>query len=251
MRVDFHTHILPGIDDGAKNEDVSLAMLEALSLDGVTDVILTPHFYFRSRRIDDFLERRQTAYEKLLAVAPDNIRFHLGAEAEFSMIDIGYECYKDLSIDGGKYILLELPYKGDFGSGIFERLERLIYSTGLRPIIAHTERYESIRKDPGQIADLISLGCLIQINAESVLSIRQGSLEDAIFQNREAHLIGTDCHDMERRPPKYLDAMQFLEDRYGKELVSDIERISERVVNGDKVHPSGGKRIKKSLFRYK
>ena len=203
MRVDIHTHILPGIDDGADKAGTSLVMLDMLKADGVTDVVFTPHFYFRNQDMEAFLEKRGAAYGKIASFSPKNIRMHIGAEVEFSDVSINYESFRRLSIDGGKYVLLELPFTGNLSKDIFPRLEQLIYQTGLYPIIAHVERYPDIIKNPALVAELINIGCLIQVNAGAVIESVRKSLVDALFIHGQVHLIGTDCHNLGSRKPEY------------------------------------------------
>ena len=81
---DIHTHILPGIDDGAKDEKVSEEMLSALYAQGVRRVVFTPHYYGNHRSPQDFLKLRSEAYEKIKGVVPAGMQTALGAEVHFS-----------------------------------------------------------------------------------------------------------------------------------------------------------------------
>ena len=108
--IDFHTHILPGIDDGAKDVSVSAAMLEMEKEQGVNEIVLTPHYYGKFYSPRDFVRRRAAAYEKLLAVAAGEFFFTLGAEIHFSdTLSVNAECRK-LAIGDTRYALVELPF---------------------------------------------------------------------------------------------------------------------------------------------
>ncbi len=248
--VDLHTHILPATDDGARDLQTSLEMLKALQRDGVTDVTLTPHFYMRRQNPESFLRKRREAFERLSAAAPAGMRLHLGAETEFSEVLAGYDKLKELSIDGGRYILIELPFSGDYKKGVLPKIERFIYSTGLTPIIAHVERYPSIRKKPALVAELIDRGCLLQMNTTSIVEARAGSLEDALLKSGQVHLIGTDCHDMGSRKPDYAAAIACVEQRYGKECLSALLETAERVMRGERIYAESGRKIRKLFGRY-
>ncbi len=248
--VDLHTHILPAMDDGAKDVQTSVEMLKSLQRDGVTDVVLTPHFYMRRQRPESFLRKRKEAFEQLLSVVPTGMNLHLGAETEFSEVLAGYEKRKELCIDGGRYILIELPFSGEYKQGVLPKIERFVYDTGLTPIIAHVERYPSIRKAPALVAELINVGCLIQVNTTSILESRAGGLEDALLRNGQVHLIGTDCHDMENRKPNYAAAIARIEQRYGKESVSVLTDTAARVIRGERIYAESGRKIRRLFGRY-
>ena len=103
--IDFHTHILPGIDDGAKDVSVSAAMLEMEKEQGVNEIVLTPHYYGKFYSPTDFVRRRAAAYEKLLAVAAGEFFFTLGAEIHFSdTLSVNAECRK-LAIGDTRYVI--------------------------------------------------------------------------------------------------------------------------------------------------
>jgi len=112
VRIDFHTHILPAVDDGSKSVEESLEMLAMEREQGVETVVLTPHFYPQSDRPHRFLDRRQRAFEKLMAAggAEQLPRFRLGAEVYYFNGIGSWEGLKDLAIEGTKYVLIEMPF---------------------------------------------------------------------------------------------------------------------------------------------
>lgn len=120
--IDFHTHILPGIDDGAKDVSVSAAMLEMEKEQGVNEIVLTPHYYGKFYSPTDFVRRRAAAYEKLLAVAAGEFFFTLGAEIHFSdTLSVNAECRK-LAIGDTRYALVELPFGEKWSGSLLTRL---------------------------------------------------------------------------------------------------------------------------------
>lgn len=249
--VDVHTHILPDIDDGANSIDTAVKMLEALKDEGVDNIVLTPHFYLHNQRVEDFLEKRYERYESLLKVCPKGISLHLGAETEFSDISIDYGMFSELAIDRGKYIMLELPFYSDISEKIVKRLKKFIYSTGLSPIIAHAERYLDVRKHPSVIQTLINMGCLIQVNSASVIKSRDGDLVSAMLKHGQVHLLGSDCHNIDSRPPIIKRAFEIINERYGDECVERIFHISNCVIAQEYIRPKSGGCIKKGLFKYR
>ncbi|MBR1723547.1 MAG: histidinol-phosphatase, partial [Ruminococcus sp.] len=111
MKIDFHSHILPGIDDGSKNIEESVALLDIMAADGVDIVVATPHFYCTHRSIHSFLERRNNAYKKLKPyLKPEHPRILLGGEVLYDDILIGKDDLSRLTIQGTNFMLLEMPY---------------------------------------------------------------------------------------------------------------------------------------------
>lgn len=250
MTVDIHTHILPDIDDGAEDLTEALNIIKALKAQGVTDVVLTPHFYFRNQDFDAFLEKRNAKYAELKSVCPTGITLHLGAESEFSNVSINYDFFRGLAIDNGGYILLELPFLDDYTKGILQKIERLKYQTGLTPIIAHAERYQSIRKHPCFLSYLVDLGCLIQVNAESVLNLKKGSLIDAMFNHRLVHLLGSDCHNTTTRKPLYAAACKKIEDCYGRNMIDSLNDFGTRVIENQQIQVFSETKVKRIFGKY-
>ena len=250
MTVDVHTHILPDIDDGAENLTEALNIIKALKEQGVTDVVLTPHFYLRNQNIDAFLDKRDTKFDELKSVCPSGIALHLGAESEFSNVSINYSFFRSLAIDSGEYILLELPFGDDYTKEIMQKLEKFKYQTGLTPIIAHAERYQSIQKHPCFLSDLVDLGCLIQVNAESVLNLKNGSLIDAMFNHGLVHLIGSDCHNTTTRKPLYASAYKKIEDCYGNNVINSINDFGMCVIQNKQIQIFSESKIKKIFGKY-
>ncbi len=249
--LDIHTHILPLIDDGAKSVEEAENMLKMLKEQGVTDVVLTPHFYLYSQDLEVFCEQRDRAFEEISRTVPKGLRLHLGAEIAFYNISIDYKALSRLSIDGGRYILLELPFSGDYGKTILPKLESFICNTGLTPIIAHAERYKAVQRHPAIIADLIDMGCMIQVDAESVLGSKPKSLVDAMLRHGQVHLIGSDCHGMSYRRPNYRPAYDFIKARYGSSAVETVDSIGKCVLNNEKITLFTDSKIKKLFGQYR
>ncbi len=251
MILDIHTHILPAVDDGAADLNESVGLLHSLKEQGVTDVVLTPHFYYRNQNMDSFISSRNSAYKSLLKVVPQEIKLHLAAETEFSDVSIDYKVFTDLGIDGSRYILLELPFSGKYENSVLPKLERFMYSTGMIPIIAHIERYEAVCKNPGLVADMIALGCLIQVNTSSVIAANKGSLVDAMLRHGQVHLLGSDCHNLTNRRPEYDRTLSIIAQGYGTELLKEIENFGEKVLANERVSVYTDSRVKKLFGKYR
>lgn len=160
---DFHTHILPGMDDGAKDVKSSLAMLEILKKVGFTDVVLSPHFYSNKEPAESFLARRAEA-EKLLASAlpTDAPRLYLGAEVYLSTLLFNCHELNKLTVNGN-YMLTELPYEQSISEMTRKNLERLIYHRDITPVLAHIERYPDLMSEK-TLRYFLDMGCRVQMN---------------------------------------------------------------------------------------
>ena len=111
MKIDFHSHILPGIDDGSRNIEESVALLDMMAEDGVDIVCATPHYYSHEISIDKFVERRNNAYERLKPHLKDNHpKILLGAEVLYNHSLVQCDDLSKLCLQGTDYLLWEMPY---------------------------------------------------------------------------------------------------------------------------------------------
>ena len=117
--IDLHTHILPGIDDGAADEGVSAEQLESLAAQGVDKVVFTSHYYGRKRSPRQFLEARAAAFERIKGSVPRGTEACLGAEVHFSLqTAASNEALCSLAIGDTRYMLTELPFASDWNRGL-------------------------------------------------------------------------------------------------------------------------------------
>ena len=247
--IDLHTHILPGVDDGASDVSVSLALLRTLKEEGVDKVVFTPHFYWQENTVSRFLENRKKAYSALCeAGIPEGMEIRLGAEAQFGEIEVSPESLRPFAFDSGNYILIELPFEEEWHASLFKRIENLIYLGNLKPIVAHVERYPAARKVPAKIARLADMGCLIQVNCSSILRAREGGLVNALLSHDQIHCLGSDCHNMTTRRPHYAEAIAALTQKCGAAYVEKLQRNMSDVLSGRTPRVSAASPIRKTLF---
>lgn len=198
--IDLHCHILPGVDDGAKDVQTSLEMLRAEKENGVTDVVLTPHFYFEEESPSKFIEKTRAAYDclKFETQGKDYPDLYLGAEVLFTpslaSIDL-----KPFCIENTNYMLLELPYK-KLNDRFLTELRNFIDTVDVNIIIAHVERYLNFTSEES-VMEVMSMNVLSQINCTSFLkmSLMRNKLIKWI-SNEMVHFLGTDAHNMVSRP---------------------------------------------------
>ncbi len=249
--IDFHTHILPAVDDGARHLETSVAMLNEELSQGVERVLLTPHYYGRKESPARFLARRNQAFERLKEHIPEGIAVQLGVEVHFTGINLPeYEELCKLAIEGTKYLLVEFPFTTAWTGDMFDKLADFIDETGYTPVIAHIERYGKVQKRPELVNQLIDMGCLIQVNANSFYRKRESKLSLALLKHGLVHCIGTDAHDMEGRAPDLFKAKETAIKAGCKKEWEKAERIMKKVVEGEQVRVGSGKPVKKILWKY-
>ena len=232
--IDLHTHILPAIDDGAKDTVESVKILEELKKQGVDTVVLTPHYYCQKRSVDDFLQQRSQSFDSIKEHIPEGIKTVLGAEVNIdSYRSKDFKCLSPLAISGTDYILIEMPHSVDWTSSLLDKIENLIDSTYLIPIIAHAEKYTSPQKKPSLINDLISMGCLIQCTCDSFL--HNMPFAKALIKNRQVHCLGSDAHNMKDRYPVYNDGTNFLAKQFGQQQLDLIQNNMELILQNKQI----------------
>ena len=216
MMIDFHTHILPGVDDGAGNEEESLALLRLQRSSGVDRICLTPHFYPGRQTLEEFLEKRDEAWNRLRRCTEGESfpAFRLGAEVHYSP-DILQMDLRRLTLGDTDYLLLELPH-GRYPAYIVQVIQKLMEG-GLTPILAHVERFPYFRKDPSLLKRLIDLGALGQVSAD-VLNLRMDKgFAKACLSCGLAHIVGSDAHNTTDRRP-CMEAVRCLPEHLQKEI---------------------------------
>ena len=196
--IDIHTHILPGIDDGAKTFDDSLKILAGLASQDITDVILTPHYVAsstyvspRSTNLKFYRELQKRADEAGL-----NISLNLGNEIYIDR-DIAklIKAGKISTLDDSKYILVELPMSGEYDS--FEDILMSLQYSGWQVILAHPERYHTYHEDYKKIYELTEQGILLQCNLGSIIGQYGRNPKKTIkklIKDRLIFCFGTDTH---------------------------------------------------------
>jgi protein-tyrosine phosphatase len=249
--VDLHSHILPAVDDGPACCEESVRLIKMELANGVDAVALTPHFETGSESVTSFAIRRAKALEKLqYALRCEKIQIRLVEGAEvFLSPEILTSSYKmSLCYDGTPFMLVELPYydQPEWLTEIF----RGLHFEGIIPVLAHVERYVYLMRQPEMIYDLVRGGALIQCNADALV-FGSRRIRSAIFKLMEHHLvhvIATDAHSLEYRPPCFKVAMNFLIDRYGEEKAAYFNAISRSILSNQIPQPDEPIKIKKSLL---
>ena len=227
--IDFHTHILPSIDDGSESESESLEMLKILYSQGIRTVFATPHFYPHKDTPESFLRKRTEAYERIKESIKEGMpQLRLGAEiAYYSGVSRMAELL-DMRLGGTKLLLLEMPEERWTDYTIQEILS-LACSSEIIPVIAHSERCKRFQQS-SVMEQLFSEGVLSQANASYILTKKTKRQAFKEIKKGRIHLIGSDCHGVEFRPPKIGDAYGCIEKKFGKDFLADFSMRSYELI---------------------
>ncbi|MDI3340499.1 MAG: protein-tyrosine-phosphatase [Sphaerobacter sp.] len=206
--VDLHSHVLPGVDDGARDLDQALRMLRLAEADGVRTIAATPH---ASEAAPQQIHAGVAQLNRLAADAGLRLRVVPGSEVRLAA-DLAERAGAGhlVTLAGTRYLLLELPLWGGWPPFLLDAVYHCQVA-GLWPILAHAERYRPVQRDPGLILDLIDRGVLVQLNGDSLFG-RNGRearwAAEELLRCHAAHLIASDAHDADARPPRIRAALE-------------------------------------------
>lgn len=220
--VDIHSHILPEVDDGARSWEMAVHMCHMAAGDGIRHMVATPHSN------DEYVYDRARLQEKLAELQSRTgsvLQLSLGCDFHFSydnLMDLERDP-KRFMISGTNSLLVEFS---DFSlpPWITNKLEELLRS-GIRPIITHPERNLILQKHPEQVLDWARMGCPVQVTANSLTGQwgkQAHNVAHWLLRNNAVHIIATDCHNVDGRPPILSRAFAVLEDAYGQPTASAL-----------------------------
>ena len=224
--IDLHCHILPGIDDGAKNLDDVREMLASAKADGISKIVATPHnmedgigivspFVINSlvKRVNDISQSEGYGIE----VFP-------GSEAYISTdLPRLVKNKRILTINGTQYLLVEFPVlkMPEFAVDIIYQLRLM----GITPIIAHPERYAAVVDNPDVLLEFIRIGALCQVNSGSITGIFGKMVKktaEMLLQRKMVHIVSTDAHPGSSRMPRMKEAYEFVADKLGRDYSNEV-----------------------------
>lgn len=233
--IDFHSHILPDMDDGSESAGESLQMLRLSFNMGIDTVVLTPHYYPQFEAIPSFLDRRHKKKEVLaqrLRGISDIPSIVMGTETAFFPGMSRERALHGLCISDTKYMLVELPFY-DWTSQTFDELDNLLSVRGIIPIIAHIDRYLYHWKNKRKIDTLIGMGAIIQLNAESLIGNKDQKSILRLLSEGKIHLLGSDCHNMYDRKPNLSHALRVIEKEIGYSCLKRIDLNGRAILNNN------------------
>lgn len=224
--IDFHCHILPGIDDGAADPLTSYRIINNGKEQGITKFIFTPHFYSSDSDIETFIEKRHNALFNLKQFYKDSGEdfpdYLLGAEVALTPETDSLENIEKLCISGTNLILVEFPYSM-CGDWVKTCILNIMYNRGLTPVIAHIERYISFHGYKGIINDVLEENIPIQINGSAFLSFRTQRFVKKIYKKGTTLLLGSDTHNLTTRRYNLTSELKRA-GKISKDFIAELEK---------------------------
>lgn len=249
QRIDFHCHILPGVDDGAPSLEEALVMARLAIEDGTGTIVATPHAL--ASRYNPSPNAVAEAFDRLSAALEENqipLRLHRAAEVYFVPDLLArVEARPSLTVNGErKYLLTELPFVG-YPTFVAEVCFDLLLH-GIVPIIAHPERSQHLQQHPHLLYELVSQGVMAQVNAGSLLGYFGPEVQGAamlFLRHRLIHVLGSDGHDSHRRPPLLGQAVLAVAQVCGEEYAHNVAAFwPSKILAGDYVQVAEPEPIK-------
>ena len=239
--LDIHAHILPDIDDGARDVETAVSLLEEMKAQGITHVIATPHFYPDTDNAEKFAELACQRYGELNKEIENKElpSIFLGCELRYFSGIGKSRAIRQFAMNGTDYLLVELPYGAPITKIVLQDIIDIRERQGLIPIMAHIERYAKV---PGykKLLKLISEGyALAHINAGGILSKETARVCEKLVKKGLVSFMASDTHSLISRPPQIKEALDFITDRLGKsasnrlviksnQLLEELEAANEQ-----------------------
>ena len=231
--VETHCHILPGIDDGSPDLQTSLKMVHRLKDSGAKAIILTPHYYSDSISYQDFISKRNTAMSQLKeALSDDDPILIPAAEVYISDYLFNYENLDELCIGNTRYALIEHSFVCKFEQKTYDKLMNLNYDYNIKPILAHIERYSALMDDAQLLDEYIKAGCLVQVNVSSFAKAPRSTRKKLIkyLETGRIHLLGSDCHNLDSRPPSYEEGLKIIAKKCGERAIDVLMKNANLLI---------------------
>ena len=221
--IDIHSHLLPGIDDGAQNWEETIEMAKQAVESGTKEIVITHHILDNSQfKLESEIISKFDELEKRLTQAKIPLKLHLASEL-FYQFELDLTHRISTLDNNGRYFLVEFPMQG-IPQGADELFFKLIMD-GKTPIIAHPERNFGLLKNPQRAYDFVQRGVLLQLNAGS-LDGKYGegvkALAIAFMNSHLIHFVGSDGHNVHRRPMRIGDIYDTVVELWGEQRAKQI-----------------------------
>ncbi len=228
--IDWHSHILPDMDDGSHCVAESISLLEMLADQGAETVVATPHFYANDESVKEFLNRREKSFdtlkEKLTEKSPEIL---LGAEVRYYPGISKLSELPSLCIENTDLLILEMP-TGKWTEYALRELVEISSSGSIKIVLAHIERY--LKKQTTDAWNrLYESGILMQSNASFFTSFSTKRKALKLLENGGIHFVGSDCHDIKTRPPQIGKAFDVIRKEFGTDFILQMNKYGETVLS--------------------
>ena len=231
--IDIHSHIIPNVDDGARSVEETFNILKEAQEAGFTDVILTSHFllnYYKTNAQELIFWKEKL--QEVLKKQGTKINLHSGMEIYITnQMEELLENKKILTLANSGYMLIELPLATNVK--YFDYVVYYLEAKGIKPIIAHPERYKCVQKDPDIVEEYIEKGCLIQCNYGSIVNLYGREAEKTIktlLKKNQVHFLGSDVHRENGTYLIILDAIKKIRKIIGENKINELTTINPKKI---------------------
>jgi protein-tyrosine phosphatase len=249
--IDIHSHILPGVDDGAKTEADSLGMAKEAVRQGVTAIIATPHH--RNGKYDNARDEILTHTEilnKLFEKEDVPLTVLPGQETRLHG-DMVEELKEGIMqpLNDTKYVFVEFP-----SQNVPRYAKQMLFDiqvAGYTPIIVHPERNHELLEHPGKLYEFVRDGALTQITAASLTGKFGKNIQkftNQIIQANLTHFIASDAHNTKSRGFYLEEALDELSNQYGSDMLYLFLENSQLLIDNQNIHRMEPERVKKKKF---
>ncbi len=250
--IDFHSHIIPEIDDGSRSIEETMLLIKEAQKAGFTTIISTSHYLPKQYEYDE--ESRKKFLEVIQMGARNlgiDINLCLGSEiyVSYDIVELLKE-HKASTINGTNYVLFELPMQVEIPN-----LKNIIYNllgNGYRPIIAHPERYAYVKENPNWLLEYLELGVLFQSNYASIIGLYGKEAQKTVkllLKNNMIHFLGSDVHKSRTIYTKMPEILQELRKILERDKFKKLTKLNaQRVLENEAIYTETPTRIKKSFW---
>lgn len=225
---DYHSHILPGMDDGSPDVETSVQMLQLLKAQGAERVCLTSHYYAWDEDISQFAERRQAAFEALQPHA-DSMILVPGAEVAFFPDIERCEQLDELCLRGTRTLLLEMPFS-EWTQHQREQILSMRIDRGYDVVLVHPERFLYSKGNEQILEYLAEFSVPFQVNAATLTHWRTRRTGLRLLEMTEYPLLGTDCHNLTTRKPCLDEARKVIRRKLGEDFLLEIDETAQMLL---------------------
>ena len=241
--IDIHSHIVFGVDDGPRTREESLALLQEAFSQGVRTIVSTSHRrknMFETPEeviMENFKEVQALAKQEL----PD-LTILYGAEIYYSEDALEKLEHNQIpTLNDTQYALIEFSTRTPYWE-IRNALSKILL-LGIKPVIAHIERYDELENNEKRVKELIDMGCYTQINSSSVLKPRLFRDKYRLFKKRAqyflshnlVHCVASDMHNLTSRPPYMKQAFTLIKQQYGEKKAQELFMVNPQFIISNKI----------------
>jgi protein-tyrosine phosphatase len=247
--IDLHSHVLPGVDDGARTIEDSRELASKAASEGITAIAATPHVRHDYPTTPDRMEAEVAALRRDFSEQGIPVEILHGGELDLqAMRALSQDDLRRFTIaQNGRYLLVEFPYRGwplDLEQTLFD-----LALSGFAPILAHPERNAEVQAEPGRLSPFVDRGGLVQITAASLdgrIGRRSRQAAQELIEAGLAHILASDAHLPEIREVGLAAAAEALDDELARYLT---QAAPSAIVAGEAVPPPPARRRRRRFLR--